>query len=85
MSGQDACPDSWQKAAARVRSIARGRGPVDGNKRLAWYPTGVFPQLNGHPLDPAFGVDEAERFVLDICQGALDGPGTTARLPLFTR
>lgn len=27
--------------------------------------------MNGHPLDPAFDVDEAERLVLDVCQGRL--------------
>ncbi|MCX4664133.1 type II toxin-antitoxin system death-on-curing family toxin [Streptomyces uncialis] len=83
--GQDAYPDVWHKAAALMESVARNHGLVDGNKRLAWYATWVFLHLNGHPLDPAFDVDEAERFVLDVCQGALDVPKTAARLPLFAR
>ncbi|WP_367326435.1 hypothetical protein [Streptomyces sp. HUAS ZL42] len=35
------------------------------------------------PLDPGFDVDEAERFVLDVCQGVLDVHGIAARLPRF--
>lgn len=35
-------------------------------------------------LSPRF-TDEAERFVLDVCQGALDVPGIAARLPRFAR
>jgi death-on-curing protein len=30
-------------------------------------------------------VDEAERFVLDVCQGALDVPKIAAQLPRFAR
>jgi death-on-curing protein len=83
--GQDAYPDVWQKAAALMESIARNHALVDGNKRLAWYATWVFLHLNGHPLDAEFDVDEAERFVLDVCQGALDVPGIAARLPRLAR
>ncbi|WP_280491025.1 type II toxin-antitoxin system death-on-curing family toxin [Nocardia asiatica] len=81
--GQDAYPDVWQKAAALMESIARNRGLVDGNKRLAWYASWVFLQLNGYRLDPYFDVDEAERFVLDVCQGALDVPGIAKHLARF--
>ncbi|AOT59120.1 Fic family protein [Streptomyces fradiae] len=81
--GQDAYPDVWQKAAALMESIARNHGLVDGNKPLAWYATWVFLHVNGHPLDGAFDVDEAERFVLDVCQGALDVPKIAAQLPRF--
>ncbi|MFD9728834.1 type II toxin-antitoxin system death-on-curing family toxin [Streptomyces sp. NPDC059072] len=83
--GQDAYPDVWQKAAALMESLARNHGLVDGNKRIAWYATWVFLHVNGHPLDPAFDVDEAERFVLDVCQGALDVPKIAAQLPRFAR
>lgn len=68
-----------------MESLARNRGLVDGNKRIAWYATWVFPHLNGHPLDAEFDVDEAEQFVLDVCQGALDVPEIAARLPGFAR
>ncbi|MDT3396904.1 type II toxin-antitoxin system death-on-curing family toxin [Streptomyces sp. B1866] len=70
--GQDAYPDVWQKAAALMESLARNHALVDGNKRLSWYATWVFLHVNGHPLRADFDVDEAERFVLGVCQGELD-------------
>lgn len=83
--GQDAYPDVWQKAAALMESLARNHALVDGNKRIAWYATWVFLHVNGHPLDARFDVDEAEAFVLDVRQGALDVPKIAARLPGFAR
>ncbi|MER7998562.1 MULTISPECIES: type II toxin-antitoxin system death-on-curing family toxin [unclassified Streptomyces] len=83
--GQDAYPDVWRKAAALMESLARNHALVDGNKRLAWYATWVFLHLNGHPLDPGFDVDEAERFVLATCQGELDVPKIAESLPRFAR
>lgn len=83
MFGQDACPDVWQKAAALMESLARNQALVDGNKRIAWCATWVFLHLNGHRLSVDFDVDEAEKFVLDVCQGALDMPGIVERLPGF--
>ncbi|MER5719716.1 Fic family protein [Streptomyces sp. NPDC002132] len=83
--GQDAYPDVWQKAAALMESLARNLALVDGNKRIAWYATWVFLHLTGHPLDPGFDVDEAEAFVLDVCQGALDVPKIASQLPRFAR
>lgn len=56
---------------------------VDGNKRIAWYAAWVFLHVNGHPLDAHFDVDEAERFVFDVCQGLLDMPEIAERLPYF--
>jgi death on curing protein len=66
-------------------SLARKHALVDGNKRIAWYATWVFLHMNGHPLDAGFDVDEAERFVLDGCQGALDMARIAERLPGFAR
>ncbi|MEV0357201.1 hypothetical protein AB0H71_14185 [Nocardia sp. NPDC050697] len=43
----------------------------------------VYLHLNGHPLDAAFHVDRAERFVLAVCQGELDVPAIAAALPSF--
>ncbi|MEV6953906.1 type II toxin-antitoxin system death-on-curing family toxin [Streptomyces sp. NPDC051183] len=83
--GQDAYPDIWEKAAALMESLARNHGLVDGNKRIAWYAAWVFLHMNGHPLDADFDVDEAEQFVLDVCQGALDVPKIAAQLPRFAR
>ncbi|MCK8676673.1 type II toxin-antitoxin system death-on-curing family toxin [Streptomyces lichenis] len=81
--GQDAHPDIRQKAAALMESVARNHAMVDGNKRLAWYSTWVFLQMNGHTLDAAFSVDEAEQFVLDVAQGQLDVPKIATQLPRF--
>ena len=81
--GQDAYPDVWQKAAALMESLARNRGLVDGNERLAWYATWVFLQLNGHRLSGGFDVDRAEEFVLAVCQGHSDLPAIAATLPRF--
>ncbi|WSG58486.1 Fic family protein [Nocardia sp. NBC_01730] len=81
--GQDAYPEVWQKAAALMESIARNHGLVDGNKRLAWYATWVFLQINGHPLDTHFDVDDAERFVLGVCQGELGVPAIAEHLAKF--
>ncbi|MCB5167276.1 Fic family protein [Streptomyces bambusae] len=82
--GQDAYPDVWHKAGALMESLARNHGLVDGNKRIAWYATWVFLHMNGHPLDANFDIDEAERFVLDVCQGLLDASVIAKRLPLFS-
>ncbi|WP_405687484.1 type II toxin-antitoxin system death-on-curing family toxin [Streptomyces sp. NBC_00057] len=81
--GQDAYPDVWQKAAALMESLARNHALVDGNKRIAWYATWVFLHINGHRLSADFDVDEAEKFVLDVCQGSLDMPRIAERLPGF--
>ncbi|MBL1118838.1 type II toxin-antitoxin system death-on-curing family toxin [Streptomyces sp. 110] len=82
--GQDAYPDVWQKAAALMESLARNHALVDGNKRLSWYATWVFLHINGHPLNADFDVDEAERFVLGVCQGELDVPKIAEGLTRFT-
>ncbi|MEU0806286.1 type II toxin-antitoxin system death-on-curing family toxin [Streptomyces sp. NPDC005970] len=81
--GQDAYPDVWQKAAALMESLARNHALVDGNKRLSWYATWVFLHVNGHPLSADFDVDEAESFVLAICQGELDVPKIAEGLSRF--
>ncbi|MFD7704067.1 type II toxin-antitoxin system death-on-curing family toxin [Streptomyces caelestis] len=83
--GQDAYPEVWRKVAVLMESLARDRALVDGNKRFAWYATWVFLHVNGHPLDPEFDVDEAERFVLDVRRGALDVPEIASELPRFAR
>ncbi|MEV7424039.1 type II toxin-antitoxin system death-on-curing family toxin [Streptomyces sp. NPDC091212] len=83
--GQDAYPDVWQKAAALMESLARNHALVDGNKRIAWYATWVFLHLNGHPLRTDFDVDEAEQFVLSVCQGELEMPKIAELLPRFAR
>lgn len=81
--GQDAYPDIWHKAAALMESLARNRALIDGNKRLSWYATWVFLQMNGHKLDTNFDVDSAEQFVLEVCQGRLEVSTIAKRLRQF--
>ncbi|MEU4315092.1 type II toxin-antitoxin system death-on-curing family toxin [Nocardia sp. NPDC024068] len=81
--GQDAYPDIWQKAAALMESIARNHAMIDGNKRLAWYATWVFLQMNGHSLAAGFDVDAAEEFVLAAAQGQLDLAKIAEQLTTF--
>lgn len=69
--GEDAYPSVWEKAAAFMQSLARNHGFVDGNKRTAWVAAMTFLTVNGHPLDPEFDVDAAEKFVLAVATGAL--------------
>lgn len=64
-----------------MESLAHNNALVDGNKRIAWYATWVFLHMNGHPLDPGFDVDEAERFVLDVCQGPWTCPRSLNSCP----
>lgn len=81
--GQDAYGSLYEKAAALMESLARNRALVDGNKRLSCYATWVFLELNGLLLDPEFDVDEAEAFVLAVCQGGMDVPEIGAKLSTF--
>jgi death-on-curing protein len=81
--GQDAYPDLWQKAAALMESLARNHALVDGNKRIAWYATWVLLQINGYALRADFDVNEAETFVLSVCQGQLDVPKIAEMLSHF--
>jgi death on curing protein len=81
--GQDAYPGVWHKAAALMESLARNHALVDGNKRISWYAAWVYLHLNGHRLRPGFDVDEAEAFVLAVCQGHLDVPRIAETLPRF--
>jgi death-on-curing protein len=47
ISGEDAYPDLWSKAAALLQSLLQNHALVDGNKRLGWLATAVFLELNG--------------------------------------
>jgi death-on-curing protein len=82
--GQDAYPDVWQKAAALMESLARNHALVDGNKRISWYAAWVFLHLNGYRLRADFDVDEAEGFVLAVCQGQLDVASIAGTLRRFS-
>jgi len=68
--GSDAYPDLDAKAAALLHSLARHRGLVDGNKRLALAATIAFYGVNGRRL--ALSNDEAYELVVAVAAGTLD-------------
>ncbi|HSZ45072.1 MAG TPA: Fic family protein [Streptosporangiaceae bacterium] len=68
--GSDAYPDLDAKAAALLHSLARNRGLVDGNKRLALAATIAFYGVNGRRL--ALSNDEAYELVVAVAAGTLD-------------
>ncbi|MFI5680495.1 hypothetical protein [Streptomyces cellulosae] len=51
---------------------------MDGNKRMAWMSTVVFPDFNGTEM---VGVDqdEAYKLVIEGASGGLDDPGLIVR------
>jgi death-on-curing protein len=69
VSGQNAYPDTWAKAAALLQSIVKNHALVDGNKRLGWLATAVFLELNGVAAT-AIPNDGVYRFVMDVAAGA---------------
>jgi death-on-curing protein len=68
--GGDAYPDLDAKAAALLHSLARNRGLVDSNKRLALAATIAFYGVNGRRL--ALSNDEAYDLVVAVADGTLD-------------
>ena len=71
--GSDAYPGIWEKAAALLQSLACNHCFADGNKRTAWAAVTAFLTVNGHPLDPAFSVREADELVLAVATGGMRG------------
>lgn len=70
--GQEAYRGIWDKAAALLHSLASNHGFMDGDKRVAWVAAWTFLEINGHPLDPGFDVDAAEKFMLSVADGKID-------------
>jgi death-on-curing protein len=76
--GREAYPDLDAKAAALLDSLVRGRGLMDGNKRLGWLATVVFYGLNDVSLDApddgAYGLVmavAADHLDVDVIAGQL--------------
>jgi death-on-curing protein len=67
VSGEDAYPDIWLKAAALLQSILKNRALVDGNKRLGWLATAVFLELNG-VAPTAASNDDVYALVMDAAE-----------------
>jgi death-on-curing protein len=74
--GDDAYPTLLEKAAALTHSIARNRGLVDGNKRLALAAAIAFLGINGGR--PSATNDDAYDFIIDVATGRLDEVATIA-------
>lgn len=82
--GTDAYPDLDAKAAALLHSLARNRGLVDGNKRLALAGVIAFYGINGRRL--TLSNNEAYDLVIAVADGRLDAVGQiAARLVNATR
>lgn len=76
--GTEAYPTLPEKAAALLHSLARNHPLVDGNKRLAWFATVVFLDLNG--LSVVLDPDAAFRLVMDVAEGHVEVEGIVERL-----
>lgn len=75
VSGVDAYPALWLKAAALLESLVRGRALAGGNERLGWLATAVFLEING--VDTTFvSADAAYDLVRSVASG--DIPVATA-------
>ena len=68
LSGEDAYPDIWTKAAALLHSIVNSHALVDGNKRLGWLATAVFLEINGIEISRASN-DDVYDLVIDVAAG----------------
>ena len=73
--GEDAYPDTWTKAAALLHSIVKNHALVDGNKRLGWFATAVFLELNGVEFSRA-----SNDGVYDVVIGVAAGAPTIATI-----
>jgi death on curing protein len=68
VSGVDAYPDVWTKAAALLQSVVKSHPLIDGNKRLGWLSTAVFLDLNGVAIQHATN-DDVYEFVTGVAAG----------------
>lgn len=68
--GKDAYPSITEKAAALLHSLARNRGLIDGNKRLALAATFTFLGVNGLRL--TLTNDAAYDLVMEVAAGEVE-------------
>ena len=71
VSGEDAYPDLFTKAAALLHSIVNNHALVDGNKRLGWLATAVFLDLNGVSVT-VISNDDVYDLVIDVAANRAD-------------
>ncbi|HUY23958.1 MAG TPA: type II toxin-antitoxin system death-on-curing family toxin [Candidatus Saccharimonadales bacterium] len=68
--GRDAYPSLALKAAALLHSLARNHALVDGNKRLAWFATSVFLDLNRQRTE--LDDDDVFELVMKVAESTLE-------------
>ena len=71
VSGEDAYPDLFTKAAALLHSIVNNHALVDGNKRLGWLATAVLLSLNGVSVT-VISNDDVYDLVIDVAANRAD-------------
>lgn len=59
---EEVYPRLHQKAAVLIRAINHNHPLLDGNKRLSWFVTVAFYELNGYDLR-VDDVDDADRYI----------------------
>ena len=69
-AGDDLYPGFWDKVACLGFSLIQNHPFVDGNERIGHAAMEVVMVLNGFQL--VVDVDEAERLVLSVAEGAVD-------------
>jgi death-on-curing protein len=66
--GEDVHRSIEEKAAALLLAVNRNHGLADGNKRLAWFVTVAFLELNGRDL-VVMDVAATDRFLRTVAAG----------------
>ncbi|TFV81464.1 type II toxin-antitoxin system death-on-curing family toxin [Microbacterium sp. dk485] len=59
--GEEVYPRIHQKAAALISAINHNHPLLDGNKRLSWFVTVAFYDINGYDLRA--GAEDADRYI----------------------
>ena len=76
------CDDAIELAAAYLFGLARNHAFIDGNKRIAIVPAGVFLLENGYEIETTDA--NLYAFVLAVAAGEIDEEGATRFLRDFT-
>lgn len=75
--GEEVHPSLEEKAAALLMAVTRDHALADGNKRLSWFVTVAFLELNGVDLVPG-PVEETAQFIEGVADGAIGLEAATA-------
>jgi death-on-curing protein len=82
--GEDVHPALEEKAAALLLAVMRNHPLADGNKRLAWFVTVAFLELNGVDLISG-DVDEADQFLRAVAAGEVESVAIARWLQVHMR